>query len=88
MLILMRLRDGPANTNEIANSLHLNYKTVQHHLGILLENKLVEMDGVKYDVKYRLSPIVIGNMDVLESIMDEIFSHRQVKVSTAWSRFG
>ncbi|MEM2198315.1 MAG: hypothetical protein QW059_07745 [Nitrososphaerota archaeon] len=46
------------------------------------------MDGVKYDVKYRLSPIVIGNMDVLESIMDEIFSHRQVKVSTAWSRFG
>ncbi|MEM0481425.1 MAG: winged helix-turn-helix domain-containing protein [Nitrososphaerota archaeon] len=88
LLILLLLRKGSANANQIANSLHLHYKTVQYHLEVLLENKLVEADDVKYDVKYRLSPLVLANMDVFESLIDEIFSHREEKVSIVWDLSG
>ncbi|MCX8200728.1 MAG: winged helix-turn-helix domain-containing protein [Candidatus Caldarchaeum sp.] len=76
LLILMKLRDGPANANRIAASLRLNYKTIQHHLEILLENRFVEADEGKYDVKYRLAPIVLENMDILDSIIEEAFKAR------------
>ncbi|GBC71121.1 hypothetical protein HRbin02_00900 [Candidatus Calditenuaceae archaeon HR02] len=88
LLILMLLRNGPANINQIANSLRLHYKTVQYHLEVLLENKLVEADGIKYDVKYRLSPLVIENVDVFESLIEEIFSQRVEKVNMVWDLSG
>lgn len=81
----MKLRDGPANANKIATSLHLNYKTIQHHLEVLVENKLVEAEGGKYDVKYRLAPIVLENMDVLDSIIEEVFKSR---ARVAWAHSG
>ncbi|MEM2237444.1 MAG: winged helix-turn-helix domain-containing protein [Candidatus Caldarchaeum sp.] len=87
LLILVRLRDGPANANQLANALKLNYKTVQHHLEILMENKLVECDGGRYDVRFRLAPIVAENLDVLESIVEEALS-KPVKASIAWGRSG
>lgn len=88
LLILMLLRNGPANINQIAHSLKLHYKTVQYHLEVLLENKLVEADGIKYDVKYRLSPLVLENLDILESLIGEIFSHRSAKVNIVWNLSG
>ncbi len=87
LLILMRLRDEPANANQLANALKLNYKTVQHHLEILLDNRLVERDDRRYDVRFRLAPIVTENMDVLESIIDETLS-KHAKATIAWGRSG
>jgi len=85
LLILLKLRDGPANANKIATSLKLNYKTIQHHLEILTEHKFVEAEHGKYDVKYRLTPIVLENMDVLDSIIEEAFSSR---ARVAWAHSG
>ena len=53
-----------------------------------MENKLVEADGIKYDVKYRLSPLVIENVDVFESLIEEIFSQRVEKVNMVWDLSG
>ncbi|MCS6770113.1 MAG: winged helix-turn-helix domain-containing protein [Candidatus Caldarchaeum sp.] len=88
LLILILLKTGARNANRIATSLRLNYKTVQHHLEVLLENGFVEAEGQRYDVKYRLAPMVRENMDVLDSIVEEALSSKQAKASVAWGRSG
>ncbi len=39
------LRDRPANANQLAKRLELDYKTVRYHLGILCKNKLLTREG-------------------------------------------
>lgn len=72
LLIILRLRDGPANANQLATSLKLNYKTIQHHLEILLEHRMVVASGERYNVTYSISPELSQNMDVFESILEEL----------------
>ncbi|BAJ50039.1 transcriptional regulator, ArsR family [Candidatus Caldarchaeum subterraneum] len=86
LLILLKLRDGPANANQLAKALHLNYKTILHHLEFLIENNLVEADEGRYDVKYRLSQVVSENMDILDSVVDEVLGSSKARVS--WARSG
>jgi DNA-binding transcriptional ArsR family regulator len=87
MLILMRLRDGPANAHQLATSLRLNYKTIQYHLETLLENKLVDREEYGYGAKYRLSQLTLENLDILDSIIEEIFG-QEVKAGKQWARSG
>ncbi len=56
--ILLLLRSGPRNANAIAGELHLDYKTVRHHLDILRENDLVMSASGQsdYGTLYTLSP--------------------------------
>jgi DNA-binding transcriptional ArsR family regulator len=72
LLIILKLRDGAANANRLANELKLNYKTIQHHLEILLENRLVVSEGSRYNVVYSISPELESNMDIVESIINEL----------------
>jgi DNA-binding transcriptional ArsR family regulator len=39
--ILKALRDRPLNANQLAGSVHLDYKTIEHHVRVLEENGLV-----------------------------------------------
>ncbi|MEM4495379.1 MAG: winged helix-turn-helix domain-containing protein [Candidatus Caldarchaeum sp.] len=86
LLIILKLRDGPANANQLAKALRLNYKTILHHLEFLIENNLVEADEGRYDVKYRLSPVLSENMDILESVVSEVLGGSRARVS--WARSG
>lgn len=89
LLIILRLRDGPANANQLATSLKLNYKTIQHHLEILLENRMVVANGEKYNVTYSISPELSHNMDILESILDELARLRMGRLERwAWGLSG
>ena len=78
MQILMLLRQGPANANQIAVKLNLNYKTVQHHLRVLEENRMIVSEGERYNVTYRLSPELLDNIDILDSIIKSISSSKEV----------
>lgn len=78
MQILMLLRQGPANANQIAVKLNLNYKTVQHHLKVLEENRMIVPEGERYNVTYRLSPELLDNIDILDSIIESISSGKGV----------
>ncbi|HIQ29519.1 MAG TPA: ArsR family transcriptional regulator [Candidatus Caldiarchaeum subterraneum] len=78
MQILMLLRQGPANANQIAVKLNLNYKTVQHHLKVLEENRMIVPEGERYNVTYRLSPELLDNIDILDSIIESISSSKGV----------
>ena len=87
ILILMMLRDRPANANQLATSLRLNYKTIQYHLEILLENKLVDREEYGYGAKYRLSQLMLENLDILDNIVAEIFG-QEFGAGKEWARSG
>ncbi len=54
--ILMLVRDRPRNAKQIADSLELDYKTVQHHLDVLTKHELLAIIGEGYGKAYTLSP--------------------------------
>ena len=53
--ILSLLKKQPKNMKQIADELHLDYKTVQHHIGIMLEHGLLETTGQGYGKIYFVS---------------------------------
>lgn len=54
--ILAELRDRPSNTNQLATAFGVDYKTIQHHLRVLCENRLLDSRGPGYGTTYFLSP--------------------------------
>ncbi|MGB0652560.1 MAG: helix-turn-helix domain-containing protein [Thermoplasmatota archaeon] len=42
ILILLELRDRPYNTNQLATRLKVDYKTIQHHLKVLRQNRILD----------------------------------------------
>ncbi len=70
--IMRELLKRPLNRNQIAERLNLNYKTVEHHLKILVENHLVENPvGSRYGALYYPSRTALSLRDVLDRLLDE-----------------
>lgn len=67
--ILRSLRDRPLNANDLAGRLHLDYKTVRHHLDVLRENDCIMTLGNEgYGLLYTLSPRLQNHFDDFEEI--------------------
>lgn len=66
--ILEHLRDRSYNINQLANTLELNYRTVKHHIDILLDHGLVESSGEGYGDVYFLSTKLEENYEMLEEM--------------------
>ena len=67
--IIDLIKDRPYNANQIKDALGVDYKTVQHHLKVLLENKILTTSEKKrYGSVYFLSPLVEENMEIIEEI--------------------
>jgi DNA-binding transcriptional ArsR family regulator len=63
----------PANANQIALQLKIDYKTVLHHLRVLSENGLVITDKKdSYGATYFLTPLMEKNIATFKEIMDRI----------------
>lgn len=68
--IIRTLNRKPMNANQLASTLDLDYKTVRHHLDLLVENGVVEAVGDGYGDTYFLTERMESNLDVLETIAD------------------
>jgi len=56
VLIVKSLKKKPMNLNQLAKTLELDYKTVQHHIRILIENNiLTAINKGKYGAVYFVS---------------------------------
>ncbi len=67
--IVNLINKNPVNTQQISNRLNLNYKTVNHHLKLLEENRLIERtNGVKYGACFFLTGKMISNYQIFEEI--------------------
>ncbi len=71
--IIDLINNQPANANQIASELTLDYKTVIHHLRVLSENGLVITDNKdSYGATYFLTPLMEKNYPSFKEIMVRI----------------
>lgn len=52
MRILRSVDERPRNANQLAGALDLDYKTIRHHLDVLLDNDIVQRSGEDYGAVY------------------------------------
>ena len=71
--IVRTLKERPYNAHQLAEKLDLNYKTVRHHLKILIDNDIITSTGKnKYGKLYFLSIKMEENYDILRDIWKEL----------------
>jgi len=70
--ILEKLKERSYNTNQLAKELDLNYRTVEHHLKILLNHDLIESSGEGYGNVYFLTDKMEENYDLLQDMKDKL----------------
>ncbi len=71
--ILELINSRPANANQIAEELSLDYKTVVHHLRVLSDNGLIITDNKEsYGATYFLTPLMEKNILSFREILARI----------------
>ena len=71
--ILDGIRSQPANANQLAAKLNVDYKTIVHHLKVLSENSLIITDNKEsYGATYFLTPLMEKNYESFLEILDKI----------------
>jgi predicted transcriptional regulator len=70
--IIRSLRAKPSNMNQLAGDLGLQYKAIQHHVRILVNNSLLVASGEKYGTVYSLNPWFEAHIDIFEQICGKL----------------
>ena len=66
------LKKRPYNINQLAEALGVDYKLVQHHIGVLERNNMVTKAGEKYAVLYFISNYLEANIEAFNEIQAAI----------------
>jgi DNA-binding transcriptional ArsR family regulator len=69
--IIKTLQNRPCNANQLAETLRVDYKTIQHHIRILEENGLVSLANKG---SYGAVLFLTAKMEEAIPILDEIWS--------------
>ena len=67
--LLALIRQRPLNANQLSEELGLDYKTVQHHLRVLIKNRVIVEEGDRYGRLYFPAPLLEANWNIVEEIM-------------------
>lgn len=71
--IVNLIHQKPCNTYQITKDLNLNYKTVKHHLELLVKNKIVKCNKeVKYGAIYFLTSEMKRNYKIFDEIYENL----------------
>jgi DNA-binding transcriptional ArsR family regulator len=70
--ILRALDDRPRNANRLAEDLDLDYKTVRHHLDVLMENDILRNSGDDYGAVYLPTEQANHYWDTVEDIIEQV----------------
>jgi DNA-binding transcriptional ArsR family regulator len=70
--IIDLLKKRPYNINQLADALGVDYKLVQHHIGVLERNNMVTKAGEKYAVLYFISNYLEANIEAFNEIQAAI----------------
>lgn len=66
--IIHELKNRPANLNQLATRLDLEYRSVQHHIEVLKKNALVTTQGEHYGLTYFLNPWLESHYEIFVEI--------------------
>lgn len=70
--IIDLIKDRPQNMNQLAEAMSVDYKAVQHHIGVLEKNNMVTRTGEKYGVLYFISNYLEINIEAFNEIRSAI----------------
>lgn len=70
--LLRALDERPRNANQLAEDLDLDYKTVRHHLDVLMDNDVVQRSGEDYGAVYLPSDRARTHWETVETILEEV----------------
>ena len=70
--ILRAIDERPRNANKLAEELDLDYKTVRHHLDVLMENDIVENSGDDYGAVYLPTGQARDHWETVEQIIEKV----------------
>jgi DNA-binding transcriptional ArsR family regulator len=70
--ILRAIDERPRNANKRAEELDLDYKTIRHHLDVLMENDIVENSGDDYGAVYLPTGQARDHWDTVERIIEQV----------------
>ena len=70
--IITALKEKPQNTNQLANELGLDYKSIQHHINVLEKNNLISKEGEKYGITFFISTFLEVNMETFNEIANKL----------------
>jgi DNA-binding transcriptional ArsR family regulator len=71
--IIQTLNEAPQNANQLANTLGMDYRTIRHHLDVLMKNRMITSAGEGYGVTYFLTPTLEANYALFEEILKKIW---------------
>ena len=66
--LISAIRKTPLNANQLAKELGLDYKAIQHHIGVLEKNNLITRIGDKYGVIFFISTFLEVNLETFDEI--------------------
>jgi predicted transcriptional regulator len=67
--IIFALKQTPLNTHQLTKKLELNYRAIQHHLGVLEKNNLISHLGQNYGTNYFLSTFLEVNIKSFDELV-------------------
>lgn len=66
--IIDLIKERPHNMNQLAEAMGVDYKAVQHHIGVLEKNNMVTRTGEKYGVLYFISNYLEANIGAFDEV--------------------
>jgi predicted ArsR family transcriptional regulator len=70
--ILQTIDERPRNANQLAEELDLDYKTIRHHLDVLVDNGILESSGDEYGAVYLPTEQARHHEETIERIVDQV----------------
>lgn len=66
--IVELLLERPYNVNQLSEQTQMDYKTIQHHIKILIDNKIITTEEKKYGAIYFPSALFEQSLPAFEEI--------------------
>ena len=84
VLVVKTLKQQPLNAHQLSRVLKLDYKTIQHHLRILLDNNIITaVNKGKYGAVYFVSPEMDAMWADFRGIWEKV-GKKDLKKNNRW----
>lgn len=70
--LISLIREKPLNSNQLAKEMGLDYKAIQHHVGVLEKNNLITRMGDKYGATFFISTFLEVNLDAYDEMVTKL----------------
>ncbi|SMD30656.1 ArsR/SmtB family transcription factor [Picrophilus oshimae] len=72
--IITLIKDEPKNIHQLSLEMNVNYRTIEHHIKIMLDNKIITFIGDGYGRSYVLSNYYRSNYSMIDEILRNYYN--------------